>query len=143
MTLATQAHRGPNHVLVSRRSSRAALLARARKLLASRRWDAVYVHGLGAALAPAIALAATLVEESNGRLEASCSTSTEAIVDRCDDEAFGDSAAAASAEGAQATIRHNSAIHIALRVVDGAQNQLAMARTSGAQPQRKRAKRTS
>ena len=64
------------------RGARAALRARTRKLLASRRWPAVHLHGLGAAIAPTIVLAGELVEASNGQLVASCSTSTEVLVDR-------------------------------------------------------------
>ena len=84
--IATQQYRGPNHVLISRRSSRTVLFARVRKLLASGRWDNVHIHGLGAALAPAVALAAALVAENDGRLEASCSTSTEVVIDPAADE---------------------------------------------------------
>ena len=92
------------------------LFARVRKLLASGRWDRVHIHGLGAALAPAVALAAALVAENGGRLEASCSTSTEVLVDstaidydamELDDHD--------DVDRPDATVRHNSAIHIALR----------------------------
>ena len=104
-----QAYRGPNHVLVSRRSSTAALRARVRKLLSSGRWEHVHIHGLGASLGPAIALAAELVEESGGRLEASASTSTEVLVDQPDAEDDAD---------ADGQLRHNSAVHVRLsRVV--------------------------
>ena len=73
---------GPNHILVSRRSSVAALRKRVRKLLASKRWAEIHIHGLGAALASAVMLAAELVLEFDGRIVASASTSTEAIIDR-------------------------------------------------------------
>lgn len=73
---------GPNHILVSRRGSVIAMRKRARKLLTSGRWAELHVHGLGAALATAVTLAAELVAEFEGRLVASASTSTEAIVDR-------------------------------------------------------------
>ena len=98
--------RGPNHVLVSRRSTRAALRSRVRKLLARGRWDDVHIHGLGAALATAVGLAAELVDESGGRLAASTSTSTVALVDRHEPEGPDDD------ESAQ--LRHNSAVHIRL-----------------------------
>ena len=97
------AYRGPNHLLVSRKSSLTALRSRARKLLASKRHAEVVVHGLGAALAPAIALAAELVQESGGKLVASASTSTEVLVDRPDDDL------------SDASLRHNSAVHIVVR----------------------------
>lgn len=97
------AYRGPNHVLVSRRSSTAALRTRARKLLASRRHSEVHIHGLGAALGTAILLAAELVRESGGKLVASASTSTEVLVDQ-------------PADGlSDASLRHNSAVHIRLQ----------------------------
>ena len=95
-------YRGPNHVLVTRRSTRAALRARTRKLLASKRFPAVHLHGLGAAIAPTVVLAAELVEASAGRLTASCSTSTEPLVDQPDDDA------------SDGRLRHNSAIHVKL-----------------------------
>lgn len=101
-SLNVAAYRGPNHVLVSRRSSLPALRARTRKLLASRKHSEVHIHGLGAALAAAIALAAEAVREADGRLVASASTSTEALVDYPDDLADG-------------SLRHSSAVHIALR----------------------------
>ena len=100
------AYRGPNHILVSRRSSFAVLRTRTRKLLDSGRWDEVHIHGLGAALAVAISLAASLVEESGGRLVASASTSTEPLVDYNEDNATG-------------SIRYNSAVHICLRKAGG------------------------
>ena len=100
------AYRGPNHVLVSRRTSTSALRARVRKLLASRRWPDVHLHGLGASLAPAVALAAELVEESAGRLVASTTTSTEVLVDQ-----------PAGDDGGDGAIRHNSAVHICLKRV--------------------------
>ena len=99
--LAIQACRGPNHLLVSRRSSMVSLKARATKVLRSGRWSELHVHGLGAALGPAIVLAATLVQESGGRLTASATTSTELLVDHASD-------------GEESRIRHNSAIHIRL-----------------------------
>ncbi len=98
-----QAYRGPNHVLVSRRSSATALRSRVRKLLKSGRWEEVTLHGLGASLAPTIALAAELVEESGGALVASTKTSTEVLVDH------------PAEDGGEGALRHNSAVHIALR----------------------------
>tara|TARA_B110001452_G_scaffold4855_1_gene4510 strand:+ start:144 stop:503 length:360 start_codon:yes stop_codon:yes gene_type:complete len=100
--LTLQACRGPNHILVSRRSSMASLKARSQKVLRSGKWRELHVHGLGAALGPAIVLAATLVQESNGRLTASTRTSTEMLVDHASD---GDG---------PGQIRHNSAVHIRL-----------------------------
>ena len=67
-----------------------------------RKWNEVHIHGLGAALALAISLAAGLVQESEGRLIASASTSTEFLVDY--DDATGAS-----------SVRYNSAIHVCLR----------------------------
>ena len=101
-SLGVQAYRGPNHVLVTRRSTRAALRARTHNLLKSRRWPAVHLHGLGAAIAPAIVLATELVAAAESNLVASCSTSTEVLVDHDDD---GD---------ANSSLRHNSALHISL-----------------------------
>lgn len=103
--LSTGEVQGPNHILVMRRSSRASLRSRTRKLLASGQFEAVHVHGLGAALAPAALLAAELVQESAGRLVASCQTSTEALVDHEDPS---------TTEVPSSTVRHNSAIHIRL-----------------------------
>ena len=100
--LAIQACRGPNHILVSRRSSMASLKARANKVLRSGRWTELHVHGLGAALGPAIVLAATLVQESGGKLTASTTTSTEPLVDH------------ANGSDERSRIRHNSAVHIQL-----------------------------
>ena len=100
--LSIQACRGPNHILVSRRSSMASLKARANKVLRSGRWTELHVHGLGAALGPAIVLAATLVQESGGKLTASTTTSTELLVDHANDT------------DERSRIRHNSAVHIAL-----------------------------
>jgi len=100
--LAIQACRGPNHILVSRRSSMASLKARANKVLRSGRWTELHVHGLGAALGPAIVLAATLVQESGGKLMASTTTSTELLVDHANDS------------DERSRIRHNSAVHIQL-----------------------------
>ena len=99
-----QSYRGPNHVLVTRRATRAALRARTRKLLASRRWPAVHLHGLGAAIAPTIVLAGELVAASEGQLVASCSTSTEVLVDHATETDLNSST----------TLRHNSAVHISL-----------------------------
>ena len=100
--LTIQACRGPNHILVSRRSSIASLKARAQKVLRSDRWCDLHIHGLGAALGPAIVLAVSLVHESGGRLTASTKTSTEMLVDH-------------SADGdADSRVRHNSAVHICL-----------------------------
>lgn len=106
-----QRYRGPNHVLISRRSSHTALRARLRKLLDSGKWNEVHVHGLGAALAPAIALAAELVQESDGRLEVSAGTSTEALIDQLDEAELDE-----DGDGSTAAVRHNSAIHIRLRL---------------------------
>ena len=97
-----QAYRGPNHVLVTRRSTRVALRARTRKLIDSQRWPAVHLHGLGAAIATTIVLAAELVAASEGQLVASCSTSTEVLVDH---DEIG---------CAKSTVRHNSAVHVSL-----------------------------
>ena len=96
-------YRGAGHVLVSRRSGGKALRARVEKLLRSGR--DVHLHGLGAALAPTIALAAALVRESDGALVASTSTSTEMLVDRTAAEAGADE---------QAGVRYNSAVHVRL-----------------------------
>ena len=113
-SLSLNSRRGPNHVLVTRRGSHAAQRAKVRKLLASGRWDSVHVHGLGAALAPAALLAAELVQESAGRLVASCSTSTEALVDHHDPaEMLGGDDDLANGS----TVRHNSAIHISLKML--------------------------
>ena len=95
-------HRGPNHILVSRRCSTASLKARAQKLLRSGRYAEIHVHGLGAALGPAIVLAAGLVQENDGRLLASTSTSTKMLVDHATD---GDE---------PSRVRYNSAVHIRL-----------------------------
>lgn len=95
------AYRGPNHVLVTRHTTRAALRARTRKLLESRRWPSVHLHGLGAAIATTIVLASELTAASQGQLVASCSTSTEVLVDHND---------AAATSG----LRHNSAVHVVL-----------------------------
>ena len=100
--LAIQACRRPNHILVSRRSAMASLKARANKVLRSGRWTELHVHGLGAALGPAIVLAATLVQESGGKLTASTTTSTELLVDHAHDS------------DERSRIRHNSAVHIQL-----------------------------
>lgn len=104
------AHRGPNHVLITRRSSRAAFRARTRKLLNSGKWPAVFLHGLGAALAPAVQLAAELVQEEDGRLVASCTTSTVALIDHRGHE---DDLLLLGDEDSS-TLRHNSAVHIRL-----------------------------
>ena len=96
-------YRGAGHVLVSRRSGAKALRARVEKLLRSGR--DVHLHGLGAALAPTIALAAALVRESVGALVASTRTSTEMLVDRTAAEAGADE---------QAGVRYNSAVHVRL-----------------------------
>ena len=113
-------YRGANHVLVTRKSTRAALRARTRKLLATHRWPSVHLHGLGAAIAPTIVLAGELVAASEGQLVASCSTSTEVLVDHASD-----------ADGASA-LRHNSAIHVELR-----QAELASAAARGGAAARK------
>ena len=102
--LNVQSYRGPNHVLVSRRSSYPALRARTRKLLQSSKWNEVHVHGLGAALAVAISVAASIVDESGGRIVASTSTSTEPLVTY--DKVTG-----------AGTVRYNSAVHVCLRKV--------------------------
>ena len=98
--------RGANHVLVSRKSSTRLLRARVHKLLRSG-WHEVHLHGLGAALAPTVALAARLVHESDGVLVADTTTSTEMLVDRADESALDDSA----------QLRFNSAVHIRLSSV--------------------------
>ena len=72
--------RGSNHLLVSRRAGAPSLLRRSRKLL--ERYREVHLHGLGAAIAPTITIAAQLVLESGGALVASASTSTETLLDR-------------------------------------------------------------
>ena len=97
-------YRGPNHILVTRRSTRAALRSRTNKLLASKRFPPVHLHGLGAAISPTITLAAELVESFSGRLTASCSTSTEPLVDQPDDDDV----------ASDGRLRHNSAVHIKL-----------------------------
>jgi len=76
----TPALRGSNHLLVSRRAGAPSLLRRSRKLL--ERYREVHLHGLGAAIAPTITIAAQLVLESGGALVASASTSTETLLDR-------------------------------------------------------------
>ena len=81
---------------------RALVRARVRKLFATE-WREVHLHGLGAALAPAIALAAGLVEDSGGRLVASAATSTERLVDRDDEQ-----------PDVAGSLRYNSAIHVRL-----------------------------
>jgi len=126
--LSTQQYRGPNHVLVSRRTAMPALLKRSRKLLG--KWRDVHVHGLGAAIAPAVALAAQLVLESAGTLAASTTTSTEMLLDRAapddkedEDDGWGPvglgSADAAEPEVGDVAderprMRFNSAVHIRL-----------------------------
>ena len=105
------AYRGPNHVLITRRSSRAAFRARTRKLLNSGKWPAVFLHGLGAALVPAVQLAAELVQEEDGRLVASCTTSTVALIDHRGHE---DDLLLLGDEDSSSTLRHNSAVHIRL-----------------------------
>lgn len=127
--LSTEQYRGPNHVLVSRRTGSAALLKRTRKLLG--KWKEVHVHGLGAAISAAVALAAQLVIESDGKLAAWTSTSTEMLVDRPDpddaedcwpaglpsaadsDGTAGDFALAAEGDPCP-RLRFNSAVHIRL-----------------------------
>ena len=98
-----QRYRGPGHVLVSRRSGARALRAKVERLLRAGR--EVHLHGLGAALAPTVALAAALVRESDGALVASTRTSTEMLVDRAAPEAGADE---------QARVRYNSAVHVRL-----------------------------
>ena len=148
-SVSVNSRRGPNHVLVTRRRSHAAQRAKVKKLLDSGRWESVHVHGLGAALAPAVLLAAELVQESAGRIVASCSTSTEALVDHHDpaESTGGDDDLASGS-----TLRHNSAIHISLSMpypavaaspAAPAGGMPASARPSGkesAQPRRKRPK---
>ena len=107
------AYRGPNHVLVTRRATRAALRARTQKLLSSRRWPAVHLHGLGAAIAPTIILAAELVAASEGQLVASCRTSTEVLIDHTADTT------------ARSDMRHNSAVHVTLSSTKDTQNSLS------------------
>ena len=103
-----QSYRGPNHVLISRRASRKATCARVRKLIDSGRWPEVHLHGLGAALALTISLAAELVEESGGKLVASTTTSTEVLVDQPDGD---------GGEDGNGALRLNSAVHVALKAV--------------------------
>jgi ribonuclease P/MRP protein subunit RPP20 len=124
--LSTEQYRGPNHVLVSRRTAPAALVKRTRKLLG--KWKEVHVHGLGAAISTAVALAAQLVLESDGKLAAWTSTSTEMLIDRPDSEDDEESwpAGLADAGGAAGIlegdasgdacprVRFNSAVHIRL-----------------------------
>ena len=65
----------------------------------------MHVHGLGAALAPAVAFVATLVRDSAGTLQVSATTSTEVLIDQpneMDDDITG-------------AVRHNSAVHMAIR----------------------------
>ena len=94
--------RGPNHVLVSRRTASAR--RRIDKIFA--RFDEVHVHGMGAAIASTISLAATIVEESCGSIVASASTSTVLLIDRYPPETLD------ADESCQ--LRHNSALHITL-----------------------------
>eukprot|EP00967_Tisochrysis_lutea_P007357 scaffold8732_cov39-Tisochrysis_lutea.AAC.6 len=125
--LSTQRYDAPNHVLLSRRAPRAGALKRTRRLLAQ--WREVHVHGLGAAVAPAIQLAAQLVLESNGKLAAWTTTSTEMLIDRpdieddahddgllgCpDDESGWDELGDSAPEEDRPRIRFNSAVHIRL-----------------------------
>lgn len=105
--------RGPNHVLVTRRSSRAVLHARSSKLIDSGKWPAVFLHGLGAAVAPAVQLAAELVQARGGQLVASCSTSTVALLDPPNDDDLLLPAANADPDDSPG-LRHSSAIHIRL-----------------------------
>ena len=99
--------RGPNHIMYSRRSSANAVRGRIRKLFAAGKWAEVHLHGLGAAIAPAVALAASLVEESSGELVASTTTSTVMLIDR-------DMPADLEADES-CRVRHNSAVHISLK----------------------------
>ncbi len=101
-----QKYRGKNHVLISRRSKRVSVRARLRKLLECGKFKQVHVHGLGAAVALAVAMSAELVQESDGTLVAHARTSTEALVDQYDE---------LRDDGRTAEVRHNSAIHITLQ----------------------------
>ena len=106
----TERYRGANHVLVSRRTSLAVLRSRIKKLLSSRKWHEVHIHGLGAALAPAIAVAAGIVcDAPAGGIVASASTSTELLIEHADMDV---------GEADRSSIRHNSAVHICLRKQD-------------------------
>ena len=108
---AVQRYRGPNHILVSRRSSKAAVRARLRKLIESGKWSEVHLHGLGAALAPTVALAADVVRQSNGQVQAHARTSTEALIDPPSEQIEHDD------DDGRGTMRHNSAIHVTLRIL--------------------------
>jgi ribonuclease P/MRP protein subunit RPP20 len=117
-------------VLVSRRTAPAALVKRTHKLLG--KWKEVHVHGLGAAISAAVALAAQLVLESDGKLAAWTSTTTELLIDRPapDDAEDCWPAGLSSADNADvsmeedvsgaaegepcARLRFNSAVHIRL-----------------------------
>ena len=68
----------------------------------------MHVHGMGAAIAPTIALAASLVEESGGELIASTTTSTVTLIDR-------NMPADLEADDEACQLRHNSAVHICLK----------------------------
>ena len=97
----TQHYRGPNHILVSRRSRLKSVRSKVLRLLDSG-MPAVHLHGLGAALGLAVTLAAQLVRDSGGRLVDSCTTSTEMLVDRSSDLSE------------STNVRFNSAVHIRL-----------------------------
>mmetsp|Transcript_36947 Transcript_36947/g.61252 ORF Transcript_36947/g.61252 Transcript_36947/m.61252 type:complete len:121 (-) Transcript_36947:195-557(-) len=103
-----QHYRGPNHILVSRRSSARSLRSRVRKLFGSGRWHDVYLHGLGAALPLAVMVAAELVHEGGGLLVASTTTSTEMLIDRSEHADLSDEQELH--DGVR--IRYNSAVHI-------------------------------
>ena len=100
----TQYYRGPNHILVSRRSRLKSVRSKVLRLLDSGMPE-VHLHGLGAALGPAVIMAAQLVRDSGGRLVDSCTTSTEMLVDRSSN---------VSDLSESTSVRFNSAVHIRL-----------------------------
>lgn len=98
-----QAYRGPEHILITRAAKHMSILQRARKKFASGKFSKVTLHAMGAACPLAIVLANRLVQESEGRLIASCSTSTEVVVDQGD-----------FLQGTKTKIRRKAALHIEL-----------------------------
>ena len=103
-------YRGANHVLVSRSNGRAKISTRKRidKLLNSGKWTEVHLHGLGAAIAPTIVIASDIVMAANGRIKAHTRTSTEVIVDPVEP----------NDDGFTAKLRHNSAVHVLLSILE-------------------------
>ena len=93
-------YRGKSALLVTRRRSDEANRARATHILAKQTERSL--HALGAAIPHAIALAARLVDESDGALVAHTTTGTEVLFDRADDD------------DATLTTRLNSAVHVRL-----------------------------